>query len=278
LNFSRGTRVRKWVRTKNSGFTLIELLVVIAIIAILAALLLPALSMAKGNAQELSCLNNLKQLAVCWHLYLGDNSDHLALNNPSPTAPNTSWTEGNMQSASDATNTTLIKDGELWNYNKSLGIYHCPSDHSMAGKTPRVRSYSLDGQFGSTEDVNGDPWDAQSAMLSNPGYPPAMKFTQISAPGPSQALAFVDESPLSIDDGFLLIFLPKADGTPVDEWGNMPAVTRHNKNGTSFSFADGHAEMWKWHDPRTTNPATNPNDVQPGNMDIRRVQMAIAIP
>ncbi len=250
---------------------------VIAIIAILAAMLLPALSMAKGKAQQMSCLNNVKQLTVCWYLYIGENNDRLTLNNPSPYVP-TSWTEGSMVSASDATNSALLKLGTLWSYNKSVGIYHCPSDNSTSGKAARVRSYSLSGQLGSTSDVEGDPWDGQNELLGNPGYPPTMKMSQIAYPSPAQAFTFVDESPLSIDDGFLLVFLPKSDGTPHDQWGNMPAVTRHNKNGTSFSFADGHAEMWKWHDPRTTNPATKPNDTQPGNLDIRRVQMAIAIP
>ncbi len=263
---------------QRSGFTLIELLVVIAIIAILAALLLPALSQAKGKAQEITCLNNLKQLTTCWYLYIDDNNDFLALNNPIATLPGMSWTTGNMTLPSDATNSCLIQIGELWNYNKSLAIYHCPCDRSMDGGVLKIRSYSLSGQLGSTKDTNGTPWDGQLLQLGNPGYPPSMKLAQINKPPPTSALAFVDESELSIDDGFFLIFLPKSDGTPNDRWGNLPAVRRHNNNGTCFSFADGHSEMWTWHDPRTTDPGTKPNDMQPGNMDIRRVQMAYAKP
>jgi len=227
----------------RQAFTLIELLVVIAIIAILAAMLLPALSKAKQKSYATGCLNNLKQLDIAWIMYAGDNNDRMPLN---WVASSNSWisaTGGNVGQLPDATNLVAIMQGALYPYNSSVGIYKCPAVNT--GPNPssmnvnlsgivQVRTYAIMGRMG---DVR-DPW------LGPPGssgilypYPDYAKLSQVQNPPPAEAINFVDESIFSIDDAFFAMDLSATI------WRESPTV-RHN--GGQFGFVDGHVEHWKW--------------------------------
>ena len=223
------------------AFTLIELLVVIAIIAILASMLLPALSKAKIKASRIKCVNNIRQLTLAAQLYASDYEDHIPPNYvQSPDA----WIGGSVVGLPGATNVWDIKNGKLWPYNESLPIYRCPSDKvqvTVRGRPfPRVRSFSMNGAFGETS--------ANVVQSVHPGVPQVVKFSAMNDPSPAKANLFIDEQAgedeISIDDGYFAVQLGRRNF-----WRNAPA-SRHG-NGGVLSFGDGHSEFVAWQEPRT---------------------------
>ena len=233
-------------RNRRDAFTLIELLVVIAIIAILAALLLPALARAKEKATGISCINNLKQLTLAAHLYVGDNNDAIP---PNYVGSTNAWVAGNVQFLPGATNLADIRAAMLFPYNKSTDIYRCPADKLPMNGTSvqRVRSYALNGMMGK----NNEPGGVDAAGVIHPGIPETLKLTNVRNPNPTAASFFIDEqsdpssAKCSIDDGYFAVDYAKKG--PV--WPNIPA-SRHG-NGGQLSFADGHAQRWSWREPTT---------------------------
>jgi prepilin-type N-terminal cleavage/methylation domain-containing protein/prepilin-type processing-associated H-X9-DG protein len=226
-------------RLRQPGFTLIELLVVIAIIAILAALLLPALSKAKLKAQSITCTSNLKQLATAWVMYAGDFRDYMV---PNWLSDNRAWIDGNVGSVHElpgATNLFAIRNGLLFPYNPNVGVYMCPtaSGGPMQPPSPSnmrlvklARNYSLVGRMGGN--VPG---------VLGSKYKEYVKMSDIKNPTPVEAMTFMDESIETLDDGY---FAVNANSDHVSVWQNSPTV-RHGNSGV-FAFADGHSERWRW--------------------------------
>jgi prepilin-type N-terminal cleavage/methylation domain-containing protein/prepilin-type processing-associated H-X9-DG protein len=258
-------------RVRPVAFTLIELLVVIAIIAILASMLLPALSKAKAKATGIKCLSNLKQLTLAWVMYYDDNNEKLVPNSLDTT---NAWIGGDVSALPGATNIYDIMNGRLYPYNKSLDIYRCPSDLVAlkvgTKRVQRVRSFSMNGRMG------GDP----AVDWVNPGLPYNVKFSDITRPGPSQANVFVDEqagdsdstTSTSIDDGYFAVHaLPN-----VWIWENAPA-SRHGSGGV-LSFADGHAELWRWREGKTATLKGRDNNTRAGDRDLQRFKDATWTP
>jgi prepilin-type N-terminal cleavage/methylation domain-containing protein/prepilin-type processing-associated H-X9-DG protein len=240
-------------RSARHGFTLIELLVVIAIIAILASLLLPTLSKAKAKATTAGCLNNLRQLHLCWQMYSEEHGERLPGNvalNPGDlgdraawSAEASSWLQGNAWSDTTSTN---IERGVLFPYNKSLAIYRCPADKSTVrdqGLRARTRSVSMSIYMNFRPDPMEPDYDLCWHKLGD-------------IPHPSRAAVFVDENEKSIQQSAFGINAPDhltMFNSSLWTWISFPA-TRHGNAGT-LSFADGHVESWRWLEPNTASIA-----------------------
>jgi prepilin-type N-terminal cleavage/methylation domain-containing protein/prepilin-type processing-associated H-X9-DG protein len=261
---------------QSSGFTLIELLVVIAIIAILAAMLLPALSRAKTKAQGIACLNNTKQMMVAWRMYIDSNNDHVPLSFPSANSLQAGWVEGTLSydnNNSDNWNVTnTLAVGSIWPYTgQNQAIYRCPSDTTMVTPTSgplagtsvyRIRSYSMNDWMGATTGVDSEYGGVSFQVFDQLG---AIRY-----PGPSDLWILVDQHPDSISSGWFVVDMTGYPTPAQTKLAGIPA-SYHNR-AASLSFADGHSETHRWRDGRTMPPITHvqitSEQNQPNNPDI----------
>jgi len=254
----------------TNAFTLIELLVVIAIIAILAAMLLPAVAKAKMHGKRVICISNQKQLAVTWMLYVADNNDWVPSNGHSmrPTISPKYWVQGAFFDPSQNSDQFMLDPAyaQFANYLRTTKVYICPTDVQTTkvngADVPKLRSYALNAYVGWV-----GPWDERMKPLDSRSlsvYRVFRKQSDMVAQMPKGTFLFLDVHPKSICWPYFGMHME------TDSFFNFPGSS-HGRSGI-VSFSDGHIETRKWRDKRTVAAESrdhhNHNDDSARNEDL----------
>jgi prepilin-type N-terminal cleavage/methylation domain-containing protein/prepilin-type processing-associated H-X9-DG protein len=255
-------RVGQWCRqegercvSRRNAFTLIELLVVIAIIAILMAILMPALSRAREQGKRTACLNNLKQMMMGWILYADDNNDKVV---QADTGATRAWVQHPGTNATPQQRIDGVRAGALFRYCPEVKLYKCPT-----GVRGEIVTYAI--------------VDAMNGYDGIPGTKDLMVYRRVQIKRADARIVFLDEGRLSPNSWTLWY--------DQERWWDQ--ITARHGDGTNLGFADGHSEYWKWKDPRTIEVAEYNYDIwqasgrqsgmstQPGNEDLHRMQRGV---
>ncbi len=243
--------------SRRNGFTLIELLVVIAIIAILAAMLLPALTRAKSKALGVKCMNNHRQLMIAWRMYVEDNKDVLPFVKHGPYQWVGGWLDYDGNNLSNWDVNTDLAQSILWTYcGKNASIFKCPSDRSYVTvrgtRMPRVRSMSMLNFMGGRGEGLAMGWNSDGWRIYH-------KLTELINPGPTKTFVFLEEREDSINDGMFVVDMSGYPGRPTSI---VDAPASYHGSSGSLSFADGHSELKKWKSSYILVPP-RPDEVRP---------------
>ena len=247
---------------KTSGFTLIELLVVIAIVAILASLLLPTLGRSKQKAQGIQCMNHHRQLALAWRMYAEENRDRIpyaSAHESDASKDSAVWILGRMDfDPNNRFNWDVevgIKKSPLWPYCTSVGIWKCPSDTSVvklgAVTRPRVRSMTMSVWMGG--------YGGLAPRDLGPEWRVFMSTADLVDPGPTKTWLFLDQREDSINWGNFFTDMKGFPNQPAQRRFAFDYPASYHARAGGLSFADGHAEIKRWRDPRTMPPLKRGN-------------------
>jgi prepilin-type N-terminal cleavage/methylation domain-containing protein/prepilin-type processing-associated H-X9-DG protein len=270
--------------SRSNAFTLIELLVVIAIIAILMAILMPTLSRAREQGRRAVCLSNLKQLTLAWTMYADENDSAIVSGDAGNTMGRANtppwigqcWSDNYTSGAqmSEAGQIQGIHSGALWRLAKEVKVYSCPT--GLRGEMVTYAAVdAVNGRYIQRTGVTTTSGVGTIGVTVGKTVLWLTRTTQIVSPAPAYRAVYIDEGWVT-PDSF-------ATNYTTAQWWDDPPV-RHG-DGTNLSFADGHADYWKWKGTDTIEKGRDASRSHTGSIgspttsagfaDLKRLQTAV---